>query len=160
MYIKREIDPAIIWYFSRQTVLFTFGLSTFVFIVYHIFGYHWVSFPFLPVATIGTAVAFYVGFKNNSAYDRLWEARKIWGELTNVSRAAVAYLLAVIRKKESEETKQSAKTFVYRQIAYVNLLRLQLRRDGVWDGTNLYTQLAAKCFPTRAFAQEGRKYFI
>jgi len=31
------------------------------------------------VALIVTAVAFLVGFQNNSAYDRIWEARKIWG---------------------------------------------------------------------------------
>ena len=33
--------------------------------------------PSLPVSVIGAAVAFYLGFKNNSAYDRMWEARKL-----------------------------------------------------------------------------------
>ena len=42
--------------------------------------------PWLPVSLVGTAVAFYVGFKNNSSYDRLWEARKIWGAIVNSSR--------------------------------------------------------------------------
>ena len=42
--------------------------------------------PWLPVSVIGTAVAFYVGFKNNQAYDRMWEARKIWGGIVNDSR--------------------------------------------------------------------------
>ena len=46
----------------------------------------WISIPWLPISVIGTAVAFYVGFKNNSAYDRLWEARKIWGGIVNTSR--------------------------------------------------------------------------
>jgi len=32
--------------------------------------------PWLPLSVISTAVAFYIGFKNNQAYDRLWEARK------------------------------------------------------------------------------------
>ena len=45
------------------------------------------SIPWLPVSVVGTAVAFYVGFKNNSAYDRMWEARKIWGAIVNSSRA-------------------------------------------------------------------------
>jgi len=45
------------------------------------------SIPWLPVSVIGTAVAFYVGFKNNQAYDRMWEARKIWGGIVNDSRA-------------------------------------------------------------------------
>ena len=29
------------------------------------------SIPWLPISIIGTAVAFYVGFKNNQAYDRV-----------------------------------------------------------------------------------------
>ena len=44
------------------------------------------SIPWLPISVIGTAVAFYVGFKNNQSYDRMWEARKIWGGIVNDSR--------------------------------------------------------------------------
>lgn len=36
------------------------------------------------------AVAFFLGFRMNSAYDRWWEARKILGELTNNTRSFVA----------------------------------------------------------------------
>ncbi|MBL0293792.1 MAG: hypothetical protein IPQ04_05870 [Saprospiraceae bacterium] len=43
-------------------------------ILYEVFGWKWVALPWLPIALLGTAVAFVVGFKNN-AYDRLWEAR-------------------------------------------------------------------------------------
>jgi len=42
----------------------------------------WLTIPWVPLAVIGTAVAFYVGLKNNSAYDRMWEARKIWGTIS------------------------------------------------------------------------------
>lgn len=45
-----------------------------------------VGIPWLPLSVIGTAVAFYVGFKNNQSYDRMWEARKIWGGIVNDSR--------------------------------------------------------------------------
>ena len=57
-----------------------------IFGLYAFGGVEALCIPFLPVATVGTAVAFYVGFKNNSAYDRFWEGRKIWGALVNVSR--------------------------------------------------------------------------
>jgi putative membrane protein len=130
-------------------------LSGLIYLLYHEFGFRFIAIPFLPVATIGTAVAFYVGFKNNSAYDRLWESRKIWGELVNVSRSACSYLLAVVRKNEHNRWGEKAKEFVYRQIAYVNVLRLQLRRANVWDDTHLYTQLSAKCFATRPFEEEA-----
>ena len=37
----------------------------------------------IAVAAIGTAVSFFVGFFPAQAYDRWWEARKIWGEIVN-----------------------------------------------------------------------------
>ncbi|MEX0275101.1 MAG: bestrophin family ion channel, partial [Flavobacteriaceae bacterium] len=46
-----------------------------------------IDIPWLPISVIGTAVAFYVGFKNNQSYDRMWEARKIWGGIVNDSRS-------------------------------------------------------------------------
>jgi ion channel-forming bestrophin family protein len=36
---------------------------------------------------LGTSIAFFVGFNNNQAYSRWWEARTIWGGLVNDSRS-------------------------------------------------------------------------
>ena len=52
----------------------------------HALGYEGFKVPRLPLSVIGTAVAFHIGFKNNSSYDRMWEARKIWGAIVNSSR--------------------------------------------------------------------------
>lgn len=38
-------------------------------------------------SVLGLAVAFFLGFRMNSAYDRWWEGRKIVGELTNNTRS-------------------------------------------------------------------------
>ncbi len=34
----------------------------------------------------GLALSFLIGFRNNHAYDRWWEARKLWGQLINDNR--------------------------------------------------------------------------
>lgn len=34
-----------------------------------------------PFATFGVALSIFLGFRNNAAYDRWWEARKLWGGL-------------------------------------------------------------------------------
>ncbi len=34
----------------------------------------------------GLVLGFLIAFRNNHAYDRWWEARKLWGQLTNESR--------------------------------------------------------------------------
>ena len=45
-----------------------------------------------PFALLGVALSIYLGFRNNAAYDRWWEARKLWGQLVfdirNLARAS------------------------------------------------------------------------
>jgi putative membrane protein len=151
MYVKRIIDPKIIFYFSWKPILYSTLLSAGVLASYEINHWHAASIPFLPIATVGTAVAFYVGFKNNSSYDRLWEARKIWGEITNTSRAICAYFNAVLR---NDSDKSKVRDFVYRHIAYINMLRIQLRSRNMWGDSNIYTQLARECLPQKPFDKE------
>lgn len=150
MYIKRTIEPCIMWYFSWRPLLFTLILSSAVFAIFHFLNLHTITLPFLPIATVGTAVAFYVGFKNNSSYDRLWESRKIWGELTNLSRALATYLIAIMPPNTPE-----VRQFIYRQIAYVNMLRLHLRKRSVWGESYHYTRMAKECFYSRPFEEQA-----
>jgi putative membrane protein len=98
--------------------------------MYHYFDLKFIAIPFLPVSTIGTAVAFYVGFKNNQAYDRLWEARRLWGGFTNTSRTLAASFIALIKDKEIQ------KDFLTRHIVYINIVRLQLRKTIPWATNN------------------------
>jgi len=116
----------------RYGVLFASMLSLwalFVFSLYAFAGWHFLRIPFLPIATIGTAVAFYVGFKNNAAYDRFWEGRKIWGGVVNESRTWATYVMSYVRPgDDSEEAQDLRRTMIYRHLAWVNGLRLQLRK--------------------------------
>ena len=57
----------------------------------------------VPLAVIGTTVAFYVGFKNNSAYDSMWEARKIWGAIINTSRMCSTNVRAYVSNQFTDE---------------------------------------------------------
>lgn len=40
-----------------------------------------------PFAVFGVALSLFLGFRNNAAYDRWWEARKLWGGLLADSRS-------------------------------------------------------------------------
>src|SRR5687768_3513437 len=55
-----------------------------------------VSIPVTMSAVLGTALAFFIGFNNNQAYDRWWEGRKIWGSLVNDSRSWARNLLSFV----------------------------------------------------------------
>ncbi|GLR17423.1 hypothetical protein GCM10007940_20380 [Portibacter lacus] len=97
------------------------------------------SIPWLPISIIGTAVAFYVGFKNNQAYDRLWEARKIWGAVVNSSRAWGSCVKAFIINKHAESPMSEDELFavkkklIYRHIAWLYTLRNQLLIPTPWE---------------------------
>lgn len=90
------------------------------------------SLPWQPVSVIGIAVAFYLGFKNNSSYDRTWEARKIWGAIVNHSRSFGAATMAFVQG-DGRETIQ--KELLYRHIAWMTALRYQLRLSKEWEHT-------------------------
>lgn len=98
----------------------------------------WMFIPWLPVSIIGTAVAFYVGFKNNSAYDRMWEARKIWGAIVNSSRAWGSMVLNFAgnlfdTSLTADDLKDCQKHLIYRHIAWLYALRSQLLVSTPWE---------------------------
>ncbi|MBL7963257.1 MAG: hypothetical protein JNM31_05350 [Flavobacteriales bacterium] len=88
-----------------------------------------VELPVAVVAILGTALAIILGFKNSSAYDRWWEARKIWGGVVNESRTLTRQALHMHAAAGHEEAVRKAMPILVRlQLAWVNALRLQLRR--------------------------------
>lgn len=40
-----------------------------------------------PFAVFGIALSLFLGFRNNAAYDRWWEGRKLWGQLIGDARS-------------------------------------------------------------------------
>jgi ion channel-forming bestrophin family protein len=126
MYVGKVFTFPLLWHFARRNLVRTFLISLVACVLYKVAGWRWLGISFIPIATIGTAVAFYVGFKNNQAYDRLWEARKLWGSITNTSRSFAAMFIAVVPDKTLQ------REFLYRHIAWVNILRLQLRKTISW----------------------------
>lgn len=98
-----------------------------------------VNVPWLPLSVIGTAVAFYVGFKNNQSYDRLWEARKIWGGIVNDSRTwgmmVDSYVSNLFTEtdKSDEEIHAIKKRLMYRHMAWLYQHRRQLLVPTSWE---------------------------
>ena len=67
MFTTKRVPFSIVFPFAWRSVLF-FGLySVLICTLYSVADWKFLAIPFVPIATIGTAVAFYVGFKNNSS---------------------------------------------------------------------------------------------
>lgn len=87
--------------------------------------------PWEPISVIGIAVAFYLGFKNNSSYDRAWEARKIWGGIINDSRSFASGVITL--PLEEQVPFERKKEIIRRHLAWVLALKHAMRKGKTWE---------------------------
>ena len=80
-----------------------------------------------PFAVFGIALSLFLGFRNNAAYDRWWEARKLWGgllsDLRSYARSLEMFLADPAARKDQLRL----------ALAFLHLHRLNLRRQPVDD---------------------------
>lgn len=138
MIIKKNLSLKSIYEFAGHHFLWLGGWMLLVSTVYYFTRWEFMTIPWLPLSLIGTAVAFYVGFKNNQSYDRVWEARKIWGAIVNNSRKLGA-MVRNYRSLEADDPSEAElrKQIILRHIAYLYQLREQLLKPSPWEHISL-----------------------
>ena len=108
---------------------------------YFFLDLEWLKIPWTPLALIGTAVAFVIGFQNNAVYGRIWEARKIWGGIVNTSRTFGVMVQDMLSDEHAEspisadQIRQQVNTLTYRHIAWMTALRHAMRSQRQWETT-------------------------
>jgi len=82
-----------------------------------------------PFTLIGLALGIFLGFRNNTSYQRFWEGRILWGRLVNTSRSLTRQVLTLVSAPEGSEEALAAyhRSFVHHVAAYVHSLRFHLR---------------------------------
>ncbi len=71
MIVKKNLNIKAIMSFAGHHLIW---LTVWMFIVtslYYNTHWKWLAIPWVPISVIGTAVAFYLGFKNNQAYSTM-----------------------------------------------------------------------------------------
>lgn len=139
MYTRRIFPVKGVIKWTRRHIFLFLLLGLIPVILFDVVGLKWLHVPWLPLGALATAVAFIVGFKNNASYDRLWEARKIWGGIVNASRSWTIMVKDFITNSHAkvkitdEELQALIRELVYRHIAWLTALRYQLRQDKPWE---------------------------
>jgi len=136
MYVQRRFPFKSVLIWTKREILFFLTFSTLITTLYEVLGIKWLQVPLAPVALIGTAVAFMVGFQNNAAYDRIWEARKIWGGVVNVSRSFIITVknsFYLHRSEAAKDESEAIKVITYRHIAWLTALRYAMRTKKSWE---------------------------
>jgi len=139
MLTRKIFSPTkVIWYL-RYELLFSVLLAVFVFVLFEVFGFQKIALPFSISATLGGALAIFLGFRNNNSYGRWWEARSQWGNIVNSSRVFGRLVLTFTESHSHKESYNPVrsdafkKSLVYKQIAWCHALRLQLRGQETWN---------------------------
>lgn len=123
---------------SSRDVIVPFVYACAIVAAYDLAGFKLLSIPTLPMSLIGVAVAFYLGFKNNASYDRLWEGRKIWGAIVNASRSWAYGVRDLVCLDHGAQGDQATlddwhQRLVRRHVAWMDALRHQLRQVKSWE---------------------------
>jgi len=141
MYTKKIFTARQMAWWTRFETLFFIVIITVSVAAYYFLDLAWIKIPWTPLALIGTAVAFVIGFQNNSAYGRIWEARKIWGGIVNTSRTFGMFLQDMVTNEHAkdpisdEQLRVEIKTLTYRHIAWMTALRHAMRMPKPWETT-------------------------
>jgi len=123
--LRGSVLPHIAWELATCTAVALLVTLT------HGFVYQWkITLTTVPFSLIGLALAIFLGFRNNAAYDRYWEARKLWADLAHRSRSFARQaqtLLHFDAPATPEDHDDPRRLLVLRTIAFAHALRHQLR---------------------------------
>jgi putative membrane protein len=101
-----------------------------------------------PFTLLGVTLSIYLGFRNNAAYDRWWEGRKLWGQLVfdirNLARSATALI-----PPSSGETRP----LLMGALGFCHFLRGQLRNVDVASDASKF--LGQEFEPINAHTNKG-----
>jgi len=132
----------------RLTLLLNILLATLVTVMHgNLFSLK-ITLTAIPFTLIGLPLAIFLGFRNTTAYDRYWEARKLWGEIVHrtrtLSRQCQGLIDLPVPLDPARRDDDVRIRMVHRAIAFVHALRLQLRDQR--DDTVLQRWLTAAEF--------------
>lgn len=138
--LRYSTFEALLW--TRLEIFVFLSYASIITALYAVADLRFIYLPWAPIAIIGTAVAFIVGFQNNATYGRIWEARKIWGAIVNSSRVWGLQVMDLLTaehddgKTSEAELNEHRRVLIYRHIAWLTALRHAMRQPRSWESYN------------------------
>ena len=123
--LRGSVLPRIAWQLAAST-----ALAIAVTLAHGVVFERKITLTTVPFALIGLALAIFLGFRNNAAYDRYWEARKLWGDLGLRARSfarevqTLLHFDAPVGPQDADDPRHG---LILRTIAFASALRHQLR---------------------------------
>lgn len=123
--IKGSVIPSIL---GRTMICGLFGVL--VSVLFHF--EHPVAIPTLASLIPNIVLGLLLVFRTNTAYDRFWEGRKIWGTMINTTRNLARQIWIVVPARTVEE--RDGKVRILRSlVAFAVATKLHLRQEPIND---------------------------
>jgi putative membrane protein len=137
MYVKTVFS---VWRLLRSIWTGVLAVTSYAALVFYLFQYHnwhFLVFPISIISILGTALSLLLGFRTNSAYDRWWEGRQIWGAIVNDSRTLVRQCMSFV-KSDTPGKDDLMTNLAHLQIAWCYALNNTLRKVPVMLQADLH----------------------
>ena len=138
MITKRQFHPLRVLGYVKTEITASIIISIAIFLLYS-YSQFTVAIPFSVAAILGSALAIFIAFRNNSSYGRWWEARTLWGGIINSTRV-LARLIITFTDSHAHQpqydlhrSEDFKKQMIYFCIAWAHALRLHLRGQTTWE---------------------------
>lgn len=138
MILKRNFDPRKVATYVWRDVTLAVAVAAAVYGAVVLLGWNMLALSFAPMGLLGTALSIFLAFRANTSFARWGEAAQAWAAITAASRVLGRLVVTFTDShRHTPQYKQEiAEAFkrelVYRQIAWANALRLELRRQTDW----------------------------
>ncbi len=139
MILKKYLDLRKAVPYVRYELAMGAITSATVYGLYELANVQQIAVPNVLPAVLGTALAIFLGFRNSAAYARWGEAAQLWASIANYSRIFARLIITFVESHnhtpqyEAQQAQAYHREMIYRHLAWVNALRLQLRGQSDWD---------------------------
>jgi putative membrane protein len=139
MIVKRNFDPRKVAAYVWKDIALATVVALVVYLVVVVVGWQSFALSFAPIGLLGTALAIVLAFRANTAFVRWGEAAQSWASIAAASRVFGRLVVTFVDSHRHTPPYQGpvAEAFkrelIYRQIAWVNALRLHLRGQSEWQ---------------------------
>jgi putative membrane protein len=123
-----KVPEFLVW--TRRKIYIIFILGLVPVILYELLDIKWLDIPWPVIGFMGTSAAFIVGFTNTQTYKRTDEGQQMWTTIFGLSRSWG------IISRDFFNNPEKSKLLIYRHIAWLTVLRYQLRESRIWESAN------------------------
>ena len=101
MIVGGKLSWDIVLKYTGRPVLLHVVLAFGIVVAHRLLGAWWLSVPAVPVTVLAAAIGVLLAFRNNTAYDRWWEARTLWGSMVNYARTFARQILTFLPRPQA-----------------------------------------------------------